>query len=233
VGGWSFLPIQEPLATLHAWIWGVVLAAAGAGGVIALRRAPRIDAGLAVCAAVVVFTTLGMVYYSVLSQAVFGAPLANPWYFMTALPFMFVLVVRGLETIDRRLVTAAGAALAAVYVAIELYGTWVQMPAAYASTSDVAVQWARLTTIHPAILRGDFRWSFLAMHVGALCVVGVALLYVRRRRVMAHPLSQPSMRPPARVRPACRIVDGTDDSRDGQRRTSGRGTDADVPRIRH
>jgi hypothetical protein len=186
VGGWSFLPIQEPLATLHASIWGVVLAAAGAGAVFALRRAPRIDAGLAVCAAVVVFTTLGMIYYSVLSQAVFGAPLANPWYFMTALPFMFVLVVRGLETIDRRLVTVAGAALAAVYVAIELHGTWIQMPAAYASTSDAALQWARLTTIHPAILRGDFRWFFLAAHVGALCLVAGGLLYTRRRRVTAQ-----------------------------------------------
>ena len=100
---------------------------------------------------------------------------------MTALPFMFVLLVRGLEAIDRRLVMAAGAALAAVYVPIELYGTWVQMPAAYASTSDVALQWARLTTIHPAILRGDLRWFFLAMHVGALCAVGGGLLYTRRR----------------------------------------------------
>jgi len=181
VGGWSFLPIQEPLATLHAWIWGLVLAAAAAGGVIALRRAPRIDAGLIVCAVVVVFTTLGMLYYSVLSKAVFGSPMANPWYFMTALPFMFVLLVRGLEAIGARLVTIAGAALAVVYVAIELHGTWVRMPAAYAGTSDTALQWARLSTIHPAILHGDFRWLYLAVHVGALCVVAGALLYLWRR----------------------------------------------------
>ena len=182
VGGWSFLPIHETLATLHGWIWGIVLAAAGAGAVIASRRAPRIDGGLVVCAAVVAFTTLGMIYYSVLSHAVFGAPLANPWYFMTALPFLFVLVVRGLETIGARLATTAGAALAAVYVAIELHGTWIQMPTAYASTTDVALQWARLTAIHPAILRGDYRWFFLAAHVGALCVVAVGLLYIRYRR---------------------------------------------------
>jgi hypothetical protein len=182
VGGWSFLPIQETLASLHAWIWGIVLAAAGAGAVIALRRAPRIDGGVAVSAAVVVFTTLGMMYYSVLSHAVFGAPMANPWYFMTALPFMFVLLVRALATIGARLAMTAGAALAAAYIAIELHGTWIQMPTAYAGTTDVALQWARLTTIHPAILRGDFRWFFLAAHVGALCVVAVALLYIRRRR---------------------------------------------------
>jgi hypothetical protein len=137
---------------------------------------------LAVCAAVVVFTTLGMMYYSVLSHAVFGAPLANPWYFMTALPFMFVLLVRGLETAGARLATMAGAALVALYVAIELHGTWILMPAAYASTTDVALQWARLTAIHPAILRGDFRWFFLAAHVGALCLVAGALLYTRHRR---------------------------------------------------
>lgn len=182
VGGWSFLPIHETLAALHAWIWGIVLAVGAAGAVIAFRPTPRIDGGLVVCAAVVVFTTLGMMYYSVLSQAVFGAPMANPWYFMTALPFMFVLLVRALETIGARLAMTAGAALAAVYVAIELHGTWIQMPAAYASTTDVALQWARLTAIHPAILRGDFRWFFLAAHVGALCVVAGALLYCRRRR---------------------------------------------------
>jgi hypothetical protein len=123
-----------------------------------------------------------MLYYSVLSHAVFGAPMANPWYFMTALPFMFVLLVRALATLGARLATTAGAALAAVYVAIELHGTWIQMPAAYASTTDVALQWARLTTIHPAILRGDFRWFFLAAHVGALCAVAVALLYTLCRR---------------------------------------------------
>ncbi|HKE87430.1 MAG TPA: hypothetical protein VKB50_26920 [Vicinamibacterales bacterium] len=182
VGGWSFLPIHETLAALHAWIWGIVVTAAGAGAVTALRRAPRIDGGLAVCAAVVVFTTLGMMYYTVLSHAVFGAPLANPWYFMTALPFLFVLLVRGLETISTRLAMTAGAALAALYVAIELHGTWILMPRAYASTTDVALQWARLTAIHPAILRGGFRWLFLAAHVGALCVVAGALLYTRRRR---------------------------------------------------
>lgn len=182
VGGWSFLPIDTKLATLHGWIWGIVLVAAGAGAVIALRRRPRIDSGLAVCALVVVFTTLGLIYYSVLSHAVFGAALANPWYFMTALPFMFVLVVRGLETIGARVVTISGVALAAVYVVIELHGTWFQMPAAYASTTDVALQWARLTTIHPAILRGDLRWFFLALHLGALCVVAGLLSYFFTRR---------------------------------------------------
>jgi hypothetical protein len=186
VGGWSFLPIHETLAALHAWIWGIALAAAGAGAVIALRRAPRIDGGLAVCAVVVAFTTLGMMYYTVLSHAVFGAPLANPWYFMTALPFLFVLLVRGLEAVAPRLATTAGAALAALYVAIELHGTWIQMPTAYASTTDVALQWARLTAIHPAILRDDFRWFFLAAHVGALCVVAGGLLYIRHLRRKPH-----------------------------------------------
>jgi hypothetical protein len=131
-----------------------------------------------VCAAVVIFTTLGMLYYSVLSHAVFGRRWRTPG---TALPFMFVLLVRALETLGTRLATTAGAALAAVYVAIELHGTWIQMPTAYASTTDVALQWARLTTIHPAILRGDFRWFFLAAHVGALCAVAVVLLYTQRR----------------------------------------------------
>jgi hypothetical protein len=182
VGGWSFLPIHETLAALHGWIWGIVLAAAGAGAVTALRRGPRIDGGLAVCAVVVASTTLGMMYYTVLSHAVFGAPMANPWYFMTTLPFLFVLLVRALDTIGARLATTAGAALAALYVAIELHGTWIQMPTAYASTTDVALQWARLTAIHPAILRGDFRWFFLAAHVGALCGVVAGLLYAQRRR---------------------------------------------------
>ena len=54
---------------------------------------------------------------------------------MTALPFLFVLLVRGLEAINQRLATAAAAALAVLFVVIDLYGTWVQMPNAYASTT--------------------------------------------------------------------------------------------------
>ena len=181
VGGWSFLAVDETLAALHGWCWGILLVAAGCGAVIALRRGRTVEAGLGVCAAVVIATTLGMIYYTVLSNAVFGWPMANPWYFMTALPFLFVLLVRGLETIDARLATGGGAALAALYVAIDLHGTWIQMPSAYASTTDVTLQWARLTAIHPAILRGDFRWLFLASQIGALCLVGGGLLYSRRR----------------------------------------------------
>jgi hypothetical protein len=193
VGGWSYLPVHETLAALHGWCWGIVLAGAGVGAVVALRRARaaghaasilRTDggaaAGLVVCAAVVIFTTLGMMYYSVLSYALFGQPMTNPWYFMTALPFLFVLLVRGLEAIDRRLAAIAAAVLAVLFVAIDLHGTWVQMPRSYASTTDAALQWSRLTTIHPAILSGDLRWLFLAMYLGALCLVVGALMYAWR-----------------------------------------------------
>ena len=48
-------------------------------------------------AAVVIFTALGMIHHAVVSNAMFGGPTTNPWYFMTALPFLFVLLVRGLE----------------------------------------------------------------------------------------------------------------------------------------
>ena len=101
---------------------------------------------------------------------------------MAALPFRFVLLVRGLETINRRLATAAAAALAVLFVAIDLHGTWVQMPRAYASTTDVALQWSRLTAIHPAILSGDLRWLFLVMQLGALLLVVGGLAYARRSR---------------------------------------------------
>jgi hypothetical protein len=194
VGGWSFLPMHETLAGLHGWYWGIVLAAAGVGAAVAmLRRARsvgpaaavlRTDAGavggLAVCAAVVIFTTLGMLYHVVLSHAVFGRPMTNPWYFMTALPFMFVLLVRGLEAINRRLATVAAAVLAVLFVAIDLHGTWVQMPRAYANTPDAALQWSRLTAIHPAMLSGDLRWLFLATQLGALCLVVGGLVYAWR-----------------------------------------------------
>lgn len=194
VGGWSFLVVNETLATLHGWYWGILLAAAVIGAVVAMRRRARpIEgaaslfgtdkralAGVAVCAAVVIFTALGMTYHIVLSNAVFGRPMTNPWYFMTAMPFLFVLLVRGLEAIDRRVATASGAALAAIYVAIDLHGTWVQMPATYASTTDATLQWSRLAAIHPAILSGDLRWLFLALQLGALGLVVAGLVYARR-----------------------------------------------------
>jgi predicted membrane channel-forming protein YqfA (hemolysin III family) len=106
--------------------------------------------------------------------------MTNPWYFMTALPFLFVLLVRGLEAINRRLATAAAAALAVLFVVIDLHGTWVDTPRAYASTTDAALQWSRLTSIHPAVLSGDLRWVFLAMQLGALCLVVGGLVYASR-----------------------------------------------------
>ena len=194
VGGWSFLPMHETLASLYKWYWSILLATAAAGAVVAIRRTRSVEsaasvpgdrravAGLAVCAAVVVFTALGMTYHAILSHAVFGRSMTNTWYFMTALPFLFVLVVRGLEAIDRRLAIAAAAALAALFVAIDLHGTWVQMPKFYASTTDAALQWSRLTAIHPATLSGDLRWLFLAIQLGALGLVVGGLLYTRRWR---------------------------------------------------
>jgi hypothetical protein len=194
VGGWSFLSMHETLAALYAWYWGTLLSIAAVGALVAMRRRPRRvdpaapglrtaarpEAGLIVCAAVVGFTALGMVHHAVVSHALFGRPMTNPWYFMTALPFLFVLLVRGLEAINRRLATAAASALAALFVAIDLHGTWVVMPRFYAGTTDPALQWSRLTSIHPAILSGDLRWLFIGMQLGALCLVVGGLVHIRR-----------------------------------------------------
>jgi hypothetical protein len=187
VGGWSFLPVHGTLDSLYRWYWGILLAAAAAGSVVAVLRHQRpveraTVARLAVCAAVVIFTALGMTYHAVLSNAVFGRVMTTPWYFMTALPFLFVLLVRGLEAIDRRLAIAAAAALAMLFVAIDLHGTWVQMPRAYASTTVAFLQWSRLGSIHPAFLSGDLRWWFLATQLGALGLVVVGLVHVSRNR---------------------------------------------------
>jgi hypothetical protein len=180
VGGWSFLPMHEMLDGLYRWSSGPLLAAAAAGAVVAiLRRARSVDrravAGLTVCAAVVIFTVLGMTYHAVISNAVYGRVMTTPWYFMTALPFLFVLLVRGLDALSRRLAIAAGAALAVLFVAIDLHGTWVQMPRSYTISDDAPVQWERLSAMHPAILSGDFRWWFLALQLGTLCAAGSAL----------------------------------------------------------
>jgi hypothetical protein len=189
VGGWSFLPMHETLAGVYGWYWGGLLALAGLGALVGvLRRARSADrgaaAGLVVCAVVVIFTALGMIHHAVVSHAVFGRSTTNPWYFMTALPFLFVLLVRGLEAVHRRVATTAAAALAVLFIAIELHGTWVQMPAAYTGTTDTALQWSRLSAIHPAVLNGDLRWWFLATHVAALCLVigGAAYASQRSRR---------------------------------------------------
>ena len=170
VGGWSFLPVQPTLDMLYRWYWCLVLAGAAVGGLLAWRRGSRPAEAplLAVCATVVVCTVLGMAYHAVLSHAAFGRAMTTPWYFMTALPFLFVLVVRGLEAIDRRLATASAAALAVLFVAIDLHGTWVRMPEAYASTTNSALQWSRLSKIHPAFLSGDLRWWFLAAQIGSV-----------------------------------------------------------------
>ena len=199
VGGWSFLPMHETLADLYKWYWGILLAAAGVGAVVAmLRRARSVRTrgvrsrqrprGGGWIRRVRSRRDLHGARHDVSrgpEPAVFGRSMTNPWYFMTALPFLFVLVVRGLEAINRRLATAAAAALAVLFVAIDLHGTWVQMPKFYASTTDAALQWSRLTMIHPAILSGDLRWLFLAVQLGALCLVVGGLVHAARHRAYA------------------------------------------------
>jgi len=69
-----------------------------------------------------------------------------------------------------------------MFVAIDLHGTWVEMPRFYASTTDATLQWSRLTAMHPAILSGDLRWLFLAAQLGALSLVAGGLVYVSRNR---------------------------------------------------
>ena len=195
VGGWSFLAIPNTLELLHRWYWIALLIGAMAGAVVAMRRARSVagfasvvceDGGdvarLFVCAAVVVFTALGMTYHGILSHAVFGRVMTNPWYFMTALPFLFVLVVRGLEVISRRLAIVGPATLGVLFVVMDLHGTWVQMPSSYAATTDVALQWSRLTAIHPGILSGDLRWLFLTLQLGTLGLVIASLAYSSRVR---------------------------------------------------
>jgi hypothetical protein len=196
VGGWSFLAMHKTLAAVYGWYWSILLAAAAVGAVVAmLRRARSVQraasvlrsdegavGGLVVCAAVVIVTALGMIHYGIVSNAVYGHSTTVPWYFMTALPFLFVLMVRGLEAINSRLAIAAAVVLAVLFVAIDLHGTLVQMPRTYASTTDTALQWSRLTAIHPAILSGDHRWLFLVTQLGALCLVVGGLVYTSRNR---------------------------------------------------
>jgi hypothetical protein len=153
--------------------------------VIAIRRRTgsleRTAIGdLGICATVVIFTTIGMSYHIVLSQAVYGRVMTNPWYFMTALPFFFVLVVRGLDAVDRRLAIGGATGLAVLYAGIDLYGTWIEMPAAYTQVPKAALQWARLSAIHPSMLNGGLRWWFLGLQLGALALVAGALVKARR-----------------------------------------------------
>jgi hypothetical protein len=126
---------------------------------------------------------LGMTYHALVSNAIVGHSTTTPWYFMTALPFLFVLVIRGLESIDRRLAIAGAVALAVLFVGTELYGTWVEMPAAYTNTMDGRLQWRRLGAIHPAILSGRLRWWFLAAQLLALGLAagGTAIAAARVR----------------------------------------------------
>jgi hypothetical protein len=181
VGGWSFVPMQATLSTLYTWYWRALLAAAVAGGLIGMRRWPPANPGaLVVCAAAVAFTAAGMTYHAVLSHAAFGRTMTTPWYFMTALPFVFVLVVRGLEAIDVRVAVSTAVALVALFLAIELHGTWVQMPEFYASTPRSGLQWARLSSMHPAVLSGASRWWFLGLQIGALGLMAGALVYASR-----------------------------------------------------
>jgi hypothetical protein len=134
-------------------------------------------------------TALGMFHHALASNAVSGRPMTNAWYFMGALPFLFVLVVKGLAVFSERLAVLATASLAVLFVAIDLHGTWVQMPNAYASTTEATLKWARLTAIHPTLLRGELRWVYLAIHLAALSFVVGALAHRSRSRSRVNDLT--------------------------------------------
>jgi len=203
VGGWSFLPMPGTLANVYAWCWGILLVAAGSAAAVAIaRRARALErtdvARLVVCATVVVGTMLGMTYHALVSNAIVGHSTTTPWYFMTALPFLFVLVIRGLESIDRRLAIAGAVALAVLFVGTELYGTWVEMPAAYTNTMDARLQWRRLSAIHPAILSGRLRWWFLGAHLLALGLAASGTVIAAARARGARSSGWPSATSPPR-----------------------------------
>jgi len=73
-------------------------------------------------------------------------------------------------------------ALAVLFVAIDLHGTWIQMPAFYTITTDTALQWTRLGALHPASLNGHLRWWFLASQLIPLGLVAGVLVRARRPR---------------------------------------------------
>ena len=60
------------------------------------------------------------------------------------------------------------------------------MPGHYANTANAALQWSRLSAIHPAMLSGDLRWLFLALQLGALGLVAGALVRTWRRGVARY-----------------------------------------------
>ena len=103
-------------------------------------------------------------------------------YFMTAFPCALVLLMRGIAALDGRLGALVGASLAMLFVAIDVQGTWVEMPRVYADTSDPVLQWTRLSAVHPALLPGDWRWAFLALQIGALAVAVAGVVYASRLR---------------------------------------------------
>lgn len=196
LGGWSFLRIDATLAEVYGWAMRIAAAAAATGAVLTiarmirsrsgavsvLRRNAAITGGLVVGGAVVLVTALGMIHHALVSLALFGESTTNPWYFMTALPFLFVLLVRGLEGLGRLTATITTAALAGLFVVIDLHGTWFVMPEFFAGTTDQHLAWSRLSTIHPTLLNGDLRWLFLAIQLGALGLVMTALIHGWRRR---------------------------------------------------
>ena len=128
--GKSRVPQQErnPDCIFQSWITPVILAAS------------------------VAWMLLGMFYHGLISQATYGTPSTNAWYFLLALPPFFCLVCQMFYFISRRLARIYVVGVTIFFLGIEIWGWFFTMLPYYTASSSPKVIYSRLTQLHPWFL---------------------------------------------------------------------------------
>jgi len=200
-GGWSFVPINADLGFCCAWVLRLLWCVGGVGAMIYLTRPWRRResftlfarthalpfAAAAICGAVVVFTLAGMVHHALLSRMLQGETTTNFWYFMMALPCLFLVLLQGAHVIHFRLPLIFGSVLAALFLGLELHGLFFQLAPFYAGTTDPGLMWTRLGRIHPAVPSPSQRGLYLAL-IG-IALGGLLIFIEMARRTNAQKLA--------------------------------------------
>ncbi len=136
-----------------------------------------------ILAAAVGCMLLGMFYHAVISQATYGTPSTNAWYFLLALPPFFGLIYPLLCFASPGAARGYAASLVLFFLGVEVWGWFFRMILFYTDTTSLSLIWDRLAALHPGFLPP----ALLPVFLGVVLLLLMRLASVLWQEMRAHP----------------------------------------------
>lgn len=166
IGGWSFLKLPPWVEILYVGtIFLIVVAFLFQWIYRPLRQRDRMPrrsrsgrsifpswAEALLTAASVSLVLAGMFYHVWITQATYGVPSTNAWYFMMALPTFFCLLYQMVHFLNPIAAKVYAAIWVFFFFALELWGLFWRMAPLYTDSTWSAETWSRLAALHPWFL---------------------------------------------------------------------------------